>query len=393
MEFRIKAFDAVHGVIAFSLDAADEADARAQVARQGRRLISLTAGFRLLPRSRQRLPLVNFSQELISLLDAGLSLLESLEALSEKESQEGVRRSLEQIVSRLREGLTLSAALLEQPANFPPLYVATVRASERTGAIREALSRFVIYQQQVDLLRKKLISASIYPAVLCGAGLLVTTFLLSYVVPRFSGIYEDMGGNLPFASRLLMSWGQLVDTQGIWVAIGAMAILAAAAYAVTRRSFRVAVGAALARVPAVGAQLHMYQLARTYRTVGMLLRGGMPAVTALLMSEGMLGTTLRADLKRATAAVREGQSIATAMERNGLTTPVAARMLRVGERGGNMGEMMERIAGFYDEQLSRSVDLLTRLIEPALMVMIGGVIGLIVVLMYFPIFELAGSLQ
>jgi len=393
MEFRVKAFDSLHGVVAFTLDAPDEADARAQVAAQGRRVISLSTGLRLLPRSRQRVPLVSFSQELISLLDAGLSLLESIETLGEKESQEGVRRSLEQIVTRLREGRTLSAALSEQPVNFPPLYVATVRASERTGAIREALLRYVAYQQQVDVLRKKLVSASIYPLVLCGAGLLVTAFLLSYVVPRFSGIYEDLGGNLPFASRMLMAWGHLVDAHGMWVGIGAVALLAAAAYGAMRRSFRAAVGATLARIPAVGSQLRTYQLARMYRTIGMLLRGGMPAVTSLVMSEGMLGVTLRAALAQATGAVREGQSIATAMERHGLTTPVAARMLRVGERGGNMGDMMERIAAFYDEQLSRSVDLLTRLIEPALMVVIGCVIGLIVVLMYFPIFELAGSLQ
>ena len=340
------------------------------------------------------MPLVSFSQELISLLDAGLSLLESIETLGEKESQAGVRRSLEQIVARLREGRTLSAALAEQPANFPPLYVATVRASERTGAIREALLRYVAYQQQVDVLRKKLVSASIYPLVLCGAGLLVTAFLLSYVVPRFSGIYEDLGGNLPFASRMLMAWGQLVEANG---RVGGDrrggTAGAAVAYVVTRPAFRAAVGALFARIPAVGSQLRTYQLARMYRTIGMLLRGGMPAVTALVMSEGMLGVTLRAALTQATGAVREGQSIATAMERHGLTTPVAARMLRVGERSGNMGEMMERIAAFYDEQLSRSVDLLTRLIEPALMVVIGCVIGLIVVLMYFPIFELAGSLQ
>lgn len=393
MEFRVKAFDSVHGVVAFSLDAPDEADARAQVAAQGRRVISLSAGLRLLPRSRQRVPLVSFSQELIALLDAGLSLLESIETLGEKESQAGVRRSLEQIVARLREGRTLSGALAEQPANFPPLYVATVRASERTGAICEALRRYVAYQQQVDVLRKKLVSASIYPMVLCGAGLLVTGFLLSYVVPRFSGIYEDLGGNLPFASRILMAWGHLVETNGLWVATGAAVLFAAAGYGVMRRSFRAAIGAALARIPAIGSQLRTYQLARLYRTVGMLLRGGMPAVTALMMSEGMLGATLRVALTQATGAVREGQSIAAAMERHGLTTPVAARMLRVGERGGNMGDMMERISAFYDEQLSRSVDLLTRLIEPALMVLIGCVIGLIVVLMYFPIFELAGTLQ
>jgi general secretion pathway protein F len=184
-----------------------------------------------------------------------------------------------------------------------------------------------------------------------------------------------------------------MEAHGVWVGITAIALLIGAVYIVMQPSFRSSVGSAIARIPAVGAQLRTYQLARMYRTVGMLLRGGMPAVTALIMSEGLLSVRLRASLGEATRAVREGRSIATAMEHYGLTTPVAARMLRVGERSGNMGEMMERIASFYDEQLSRSVDLLTRLIEPALMAIIGSVIGLIVVLMYFPIFELAGSLQ
>lgn len=393
MLFRVKALDSMQGVIVYPVDAADEADARAQVIAQGRRIISISAGLRLLPRARQRIPLVNFSQELISLLDAGLSLLESIETLGEKETQGGVRCALEQICARLREGRGLAAALAEQPQNFPPLFVATVRASERTGAIREALSRYVVYQQQVDVLRKKLISASIYPLVLCAAGLLVTVFLLTYVVPRFSGIYEDLGGNLPFASRMLMNWGRLIEAQGPWMAAGAVALLVATIYGVSRPAFRAAVGRAIARIPAVGAQLRTYQLARMYRTVGMLLRGGMPAVTALVMSEGLLNVTLRAALTEATRAVREGRSLTSAMEQYGLTTAVSARMLRVGERSGNMGDMMERIAAFYDEELSRSVDLLTRLIEPALMAVIGIVIGLIVVLMYFPIFELAGSLQ
>ena len=395
MEFRIKALDSAHGVLVYALEAADESDARAQVAAQGRKLISITSHLRLrlVPRARQRIPLVSFSQELVALLDAGLSLLESIETLTEKESQASVRRSLEQIGVRLREGRGLSAALAEQSGNFPPLYVATVRASERTGAIREALVRYVAYQQQVDILRKKLISASIYPLVLCAAGLLVTVFLMGYVVPRFSGIYEDLGGRLPFASRMLMGWGQLLQAHGTLVAICAAAALGAAAFGVTRPAFRAAVGAVFVRIPAVGEQLRTYQLARMYRTVGMLLRGGMPAVTALVMSEGLLNASLRAALKEATRTVREGQSLANAMESFGLTTPVAARMLRVGERSGNMGDMMERIAAFYDEQLARSVDLLTRLVEPALMALIGLVIGGIVVLMYFPIFELAGSLQ
>jgi general secretion pathway protein F len=149
----------------------------------------------------------------------------------------------------------------------------------------------------------------------------------------------------------------------------------------------------VSRIPAVGRQLRTYQLARLYRTIGMLLRGGTPAPAAMRMSQGLLGPGLRPALAEALRAVSEGQSLTKALEQHGLTTPVAARMLRVGERSGNMGDMMERIAAFYDDELARTVDIVTRLVEPLLMAVIGLVIGFIVVLMYFPIFELAGTLQ
>jgi general secretion pathway protein F len=273
------------------------------------------------------------------------------------------------------------------------LYVATVRASERSGAIREALSRYVTYQQQVDLLRKSLVNASIYPAVLTVAGILVTVFLMVYVVPRFSGVYEDLGTELPFASRMLMHWGQLLQAHGFVIFVLFAAACSAAGYLFSRTQTRAALGRWVARIPAFGSQLRIYQLARLYRTVGMLLRGGTPAVSAFDMSAGLLSAALRPSLAAATQAVREGQSIANALQHHRLTTPVAARMLRVGERSGNMGEMMERIAAFYDEELGRWVQFMTRLIEPVLMTVIGLIIGAIVVLMYFPIFELAGSIK
>ncbi len=175
--------------------------------------------------------------------------------------------------------------------------------------------------------------------------------------------------------------------------VGAIATIAGLVYAFTRPAVRAAIGARIASIPALGSRLHIYQLARLYRTVGMLQRGGTPMVTAMRMSAGLLSANLRPAFANATQAVREGRSLGDAMEQFGLTTPVAARMLRVGERSGNMGEMMERIAGFYDEELSRWVGLVTRLIEPALMSLIGIIIGVIVVLMYFPIFELAGSIK
>src|ERR1700686_2483132 len=394
MEFRVKALDREQAVLAQQVDAVDETDARRQLGLLGLRVISLTPirQTRLFARP-GKIPLVIFSQELVSLPDSGLSLFESIEALTEKEVNASVRRPLEQILGRLYEGQTLGAALAEHPTTFPYLYVATVRASERTGSLREALTRFITYQQQIDALRKTLVNASIYPAVLLAAGVLVMLFLMGYVVPRFSSIYEELGSDLPFASRLLLQWGQLLEAHTMAVVLFGGGALAAAGYGLTRRSTRAAFGAWFAKVPAIGRQLRLYQLARLYRTVGMLLRSGLPAVTAMTMSAGLLGEALRPAFSQATQSVREGQSIANAMELQGLTTAVAARMLRVGERSGNMGEMTERIAPLYDEEIARWVAIVTRLIEPLFMTLIGLLIGVIMVLMYFPIFQLAGSVQ
>ena len=394
MEFRIKALDASASVVSCVIDAVDEADARRQLALRELKIISLEP-VRRLRRLFQapQLQVAVFSQQLVSLLEAGLSLVEALEALAQKESNAGTKHTLDRILARLYEGQTLAAAIAEHPATFPDLYVASVRASEKTGALREALTRYIAYQEQADTLRKTLVNACIYPAVLLVAGLLVTLFLMGYVVPRFSSIYEDVGTELPLASRLLLEWGKLIDAHAALVTAGVVGGLAGAIYGLARPTVRTAAGAWLARIPAIGRQLHVYQLARLYRTVGMLVRGGMPAVPALRMSGGVVLAGARAAYAAATRAVTEGQSLADAMERNGLTTPVAARMLRVGERSGNMGEMMERIADFCDEELGRWVAVMTRLIEPVLMIVIGLVIGVIVVLMYFPIFQLAGSIR
>ena len=392
MRFRITTLDGGQGVAIHEMDALDEADAHRQALARGLRVLAIQAA-RLRGWRRARLSLVAFSNELVALLEAGLSLVEAIDALTEKERDESVRHLLEGLRRRLYEGQSLSVALGEFPSSFPTLYVATVRASERTGSIAEALRRFVAYQQQINLLKKRLINASIYPAVLLAAGSLVVLFLVAYVVPRFSGIYEDIGGELPFASKMLMQWGRLLDAHGLAVLAGFLACVALAGYGVLRSGFRAAVGRLSARIPMVGHQIELYQLARLYRTVGMLLRGGLPVVTAFEMTRGLLAAAARPQLAAATRAVSEGRSLTDALAAQGLTTPVAERMLRVGERSGNMGEMMERIAAFYDEELSRFVDVATRLIEPAMMTVIGLVIGLIVVLMYFPIFELAGSIR
>jgi general secretion pathway protein F len=297
------------------------------------------------------------------------------------------------ILEQLYEGKTLSVALEQMPQSFPPIYVAAVRASERTSDLPEALSRYVTFQSQADQIRSKVISASIYPLVLIIVGGGVTLFLLGYVVPKFSVIYSDMGAEMPFLSRLLVSWGEVVAQHGLATLIALAIFVVVIAMLLRRSDVREWIGRRLWSVPAIGSRLRVYQVARFYRTVGMLLRGGVPVLQAINMSGGLLSASLRPSAESAAASIRTGIAISQAMDDAGLSTPVALRMLRVGERSGNMGEMMERAAAFHDEEMARWVEWATRLFEPLLMVLIGLIIGLIVVLLYMPIFDLAGNLK
>jgi general secretion pathway protein F len=268
-----------------------------------------------------------------------------------------------------------------------------VRAAERTSDLVPALSRYVAYEVQLDAIRRRVTNASIYPALLIGVGGLVTLFLMLYVVPRFGKIYEERATDLPLFSQLLIGWGQLVQGNAAVVLGLVAAAVVAGVLALRQAPVRAMLGDALWRVPAIGERLKVYQLARFYRTTGMLLKGGMPLVTALGMAGELLHPVLRGKLASASRAISEGHAVSASLDANGLATPVALRMLAVGDRSGSMGEMMERIAGFHDEELARFVDWFTRLFEPLLMAGIGLVIGAIVVLMYMPIFELAGNLQ
>lgn len=396
MRFEIRALRAGAGATTLRLDASDADAAMEQVRQQGYDVLKIKATRTLagLSSSEARsFPLGLFSQELLTLLEAGLPVVDSIETLKEKEVKAERQRLLARVVTYLYEGLSLSQALEQFPSVFPPLFVATVRASEKTGDLPEALGRYVTYQAQLDVVRKKIVSAAIYPLLLGAVGLLVIVFLMSYVVPRFAKIFEEIGGDIPFTSRMLIKWGTLVHDHGWSMLLGVVIVVVACVLWLLRPTTRNWIFERMTAIPAIGERLRMYQLARFYRTVGMLLRGGIPIMPSLQMTADLLKGHLRHRLSEAANKVREGMPISVAMEAFALTTPVSLRMLRVGERTGRMGEMMERIARFYDDEIARWVDWFVRLFEPLLMAFIGVIIGGIVVMMYFPIFELAGSIQ
>ena len=395
-QFNVKALRGASDVVRLHIEAGDADEARRVATRQGLEILSIQAanplaGWHLRPRPSFDLEL--FSQELVSLLGAGLSLVEAVDLLAEKETGRSAAAVLTELRTDLHRGQRFSDALERHPAVFPPMFVATVRASERTGDIQEAVSRFLAYHQQLDRIRRRVVSASVYPLMLMGVGLLVTAFMLLFVVPKFSRIYEEIGGQLPFLTRLLIGWGQLLEAHAA-LTLGVLAgLLGAAVFAASRPAVRRWIGPQIWRIPTIGERLRVYELSRFYRTLGMLLDSGIALPTGLDMAGGLLSPLLRSRLEQAAVQIREGQPVSQAFDRHGLTTHVSRRLLAVGERTGRMPHMVERIALFYEDELARSIDWFTRLFEPALMVLIGALVGLIVVLLYLPIFELADSIK
>ena len=395
-QFNVKALRGASDVVRLHIEAGDADEARRVATRQGLEILSIQAGNPLAGwhlRARPSFDLELFSQELVSLLGAGLSLVEAVDLLAEKETGRSAAAVLTELRTDLHRGQRFSDALERHPAVFPPMFVATVRASERTGDIQEAVSRFLAYHQQLDRIRRRVVSASVYPLMLMGVGLLVTAFMLLFVVPKFSRIYEEIGGQLPFLTRLLIGWGQLLEAHA-GLTLGVLAgLLGAAVFAASRPALRRWIGPQIWRIPAIGERLRVYELSRFYRTLGMLLDSGIALPTGLDMAGGLLSPLLRSRLEQAAVQIREGQPVSQAFDRHGLTTHVSRRLLAVGERTGRMPHMVERIALFYEDELARSIDWFTRLFEPALMVLIGALVGLIVVLLYLPIFELADSIK
>jgi general secretion pathway protein F len=394
MRFDVLAIDARQQVVALNLDAANAALAAEEVRKQGLSLISLESrGVRLSLARRKRFPATLFSMELMSLLEAGLNLVEALQTLAEKEGYGERQEVLSGLLAAISRGEPFSQAVAGFPQHFSPLYVATVKASERTGSMREALGRYIAYQEELERVRKKIVSASIYPVILMVVGTLVIGFLMFYVVPRFARVYEDMASTLPFFSRLLLGFGNFVGNNALALGLSGILFVTAAAWALSRSEIRAWLNTRLWRIPALGERMKVYQLARLYRTAGMLLNAGIPAVRALDMVRELLAAHLRPSLTRAKTLIEQGQPMSAAMGAAGLATPVAARMMSVGERSGDMGEMFIQIARFHDDEVARFIDWFTRAFEPLLMAVLGLSVGAVVVLMYMPIFELAGSIK
>jgi type IV pilus assembly protein PilC len=335
---------------------------------------------------------LSFNQELLVLLRSGLPILQVLDTIIERLESGTLLQALLEIRDEVKGGSSLSDAFNRFPGLFPHLYIASLRAGERTGDLPVIITRFIAYQKRVEAIKNKVRSASFYPMILTVAVSVVLLFLMLHVVPTFTQIYADARIELPLSTRILIS-GSKGLTGGLPIWLPAVLVATLVGRIVLRTEKGVLLLDRLKLIlPFFGRLLTDYSLSSFCRTFGTTLASGIPAVQAMRMSQGTLNNRLLEQaLGRAVKQVEEGTCLSEALEQTGFFPIIALRMIGVGESTGALSEMLEEVADYYEGEVERSLDRLTTIIEPLMMVVMGLLIGGIVVAMYIPIFQLAGT--
>lgn len=331
-----------------------------------------------------------FSQDLATLLDAGVTVREAVAALARREKALAAREQLQRLHDRLLEGASLSSAL-ERARIFPALMVATIAASEQTGDLAVGLSRFAAHHQALRTVRDRVIGACVYPLLLLTVGSFVVILLMGVVVPRFARLIEVQGRDLPTMSKWLMAWGRFADAHPSAV-VGSIGLLVlACAWLVWSARDAEWRKRQTERIPGLRGMVREFQHLQLYRTTAILTTRGIVIHKALAFGQDLLGPADRTRLTHGIARMHEGMPVSEALSSCGLADIVASSMLTVAERSGAFPEMLDRVADFYERSLQRRIDIASRLVEPLLMIVFGFLIGFIVVMMYLPIFDLASS--
>jgi type IV pilus assembly protein PilC len=306
----------------------------------------------------------------------------------------GMLSALQEIRSDVKGGSSLSDAFGKFSHMFPQLYVASLRAGEQSGDLPITLGRYIEYQKRVEAIKAKVRSATFYPALLAIAVTVVLGFLLLYVIPSFTQVYADANVQLPLLTRMVIALANgLLSGLPFWLPSLFVGLFLLRSYARTERG-TLLVDRLKLRLPFFGELLNEYALSTFCRTFATTLASGIPIVQAMQMSRGTLNNlVLEKRLSKAVNRIREGAKISEALEQAGKFPVIALRMIGVGETSGSLVDMLTDVSEYYEGEVERRLDRLTTIIEPLMMMTMGLLIGGIVVAMYIPIFQLAGTVQ
>lgn len=343
--------------------------------------------------SARKLDVVGFAQDMATLIGAGVSVKEAIQALIKEQRSEhnGRAQALATIAAEIGNGKSLSEALQATSA-FPELLITTISASEETGDLATGLTRYAAHQRNLQTVRDKVIGACIYPALLLSVGTIVVILLLGTVVPKFATLLDGTGKELPALSRMLMAWGHFAEAHPSVTLFMFAALAVGAAFAYRASQDSEVRKKWLATMPLVSNAVQSFQRLQMYRTCAILTSRGITVHKALLHTLEFLNAQDQGRLNVALASMVTGVPMSRSFDDAGLSDGISSSMLSVAENTGELPTMLDRIADFYERDLQRKIDIVTRLIEPVLMIIFGVIIGGIVILMYMPIFDLAANI-
>jgi type IV pilus assembly protein PilC len=336
--------------------------------------------------------LLTFNQELLVLIKSGLPIIQVLDTILERVEKSNLAEILKNVREEIKGGSALSEAFERYPGAFSQLYVASIRAGERTGDLPQTIRRFILFLKKTEMFKKKVISALFYPAILLTAAFSAVTMLLVYVVPTFSQVYADAGSQLPLPTQMLIAFTTALKKLFPFLVGGAVLATYLLRGWVRTPQGRYAVDRFKLRIPFLGDIFQKYSVVSFTRTFATVLESGIPIVESLKMSVGTLNNrVLERKLLDAVGRVEEGTSLAVAIDGVKLFPPLALRMLGVGEATGSLEEMLGGISDYFEEEIDQRLQVLSTAIEPAIMILMGLVIGVIIITMYLPIFKIAGA--
>lgn len=334
-----------------------------------------------------------FSRQFATMIDAGLSLIRSLNILAEQTENERFKEVIGEVRSAVERGASLSESLAEHD-EFPRLYVALVRAGETAGMLDKVLLRVAATLENDLALRRKIKSALTYPGVVLAMAIVLVGIMLAFIVPTFVGLFESLGGTLPVPTRLLLAASNVLRSW--WYVIVFLPVLGWQAFVRARKQPRVRhqLDRLKLKLPVFGPLFHKLALSRFSRNLGILLKAGVPILTSLditaeTVNNGVIGDAIT-DVKQ---SVTTGETVAGPLSQHDVFPPMVVQMLSVGEETGAMDTMLEKIADFYDNEVESTTEQLTAMLEPVMIGVLGGIVGSMVISLYLPMFKIFDLIQ
>lgn len=332
-----------------------------------------------------------FTRQLATMLNAGIPLVQAFGIIASAAENPRLQKLINTIRIDVESGATLSESLAKHPAYFDELYVNLVDSGESAGVLDQVLDNIATYKERIESIKGKIKKALFYPATVIGVAILVTAILLVFVIPQFEAIFQSFGGDLPAFTQLIVSLSESLQKTGwLYLIIIVGGIFGLIALKKRNRSFAHFLDRASLKIPVIGAVLEKAALSRFARTLATTFAAGVPLVDALKTVAGATGNVVYGD---ATMQIRDdvatGHQMQLAMQQTGLFPPMVVQMTAIGEEAGSLDAMLLKVADFYEEEVNNTVDALSSLLEPFIIILVGVIVGSIVVAMYLPIFKMA----